>query len=73
MLMEGCIEHTNEIMVLLGDNWFLERSAKESIDIINRRQDKIRASIEKLTEEKEKTRKVAEHDYFPIRRRGGFS
>lgn len=52
MLMEGTIVHTNELMVLLGDNWFVERSAKESIDIINRRQTKIKTLIEKFNAEK---------------------
>ena len=29
--------HTNEIMVLLGDNWFAERSAKQAAEIVQRR------------------------------------
>lgn len=33
----GKLIHTNEILVLLGDNWFVERSAKQSCEIINRR------------------------------------
>lgn len=33
----GHLIHTNEIMVLLGDNWFVERSAKQAIEIIDRR------------------------------------
>lgn len=33
----GRLVHTNEIMVLLGDNWFAERSAKQAIEIIDRR------------------------------------
>lgn len=53
MLMEGSIVHTNEIMVLLGDNWFVERSASESIDIINRRQGRINSLVEKFNAEKE--------------------
>jgi len=28
--MPGRLVHTNEIMVLLGDNWFVERSAKQA-------------------------------------------
>ena len=35
--MPGKIVHTNEILVLLGDNWFAERSAKQAIEIIERR------------------------------------
>ena len=35
--MPGEIIHTNEVMVLLGDNWFAERSAKQACEIIDRR------------------------------------
>lgn len=28
--MPGRLVHTNEVMVLLGDNWFVERSAKQA-------------------------------------------
>ena len=35
--MPGEIIHTNEVMVLLGDNWFAERSAKQACEIIERR------------------------------------
>ena len=35
--MPGKIVHTNEILVLLGDNWFVERSAKQATEIIGRR------------------------------------
>lgn len=28
--MPGHLVHTNEILVLLGDNWFVERSAKQA-------------------------------------------
>ncbi|ELU17218.1 hypothetical protein CAPTEDRAFT_210509 [Capitella teleta] len=35
--MPGQLIHTNEIMVLLGDNWFVERSAKQATDILCRR------------------------------------
>ena len=33
----GKLIHTNEIMVLLGDNWFAERSAKQASGIVDRR------------------------------------
>ena len=33
----GRLKHTNEIMVLLGENWFVERSAKQSVEIVRRR------------------------------------
>jgi unconventional prefoldin RPB5 interactor 1 len=53
LLMKGYIKHTNEILVLLGENWFLERSAKEAVEIINRRIAKTEAIIEKFKQEKE--------------------
>ena len=33
----GQLKHTNEILVLLGDNWFAERSAKQAVEIVDRR------------------------------------
>lgn len=35
--MPGKIIHTNEILVLLGDQYYAERSAKQAIDIVKRR------------------------------------
>lgn len=35
--MPGQLVHTNEILVLLGDNWFAERSAKQASNIVKRR------------------------------------
>lgn len=35
--MPGQLVHTNEILVLLGDDWFVERSANQSADIVDRR------------------------------------
>ena len=35
--MPGQLVHTNEILVLLGDNWFVERSAKQAAHIVDRR------------------------------------
>ena len=35
--MPGQMVHTNEVMVLLGDNWFAERSAKQAAEIAGRR------------------------------------
>lgn len=37
--ISGEIIHTNEIMVLLGDNWFLETSSFRANEIINRRRE----------------------------------
>lgn len=33
----GQLVHTNEIMVLLGDNYFIERSARQATSIAERR------------------------------------
>ena len=52
LLMRGYIKHTNEVLVLLGDNWFVERSAKESADIIDRRIKRTKTLIDKFNEEK---------------------
>ena len=35
--MPGQLVHTNEILVLLGDNWFVDRSAKQAGEIVQRR------------------------------------
>jgi unconventional prefoldin RPB5 interactor 1 len=50
--MSGFIKHTNEILVLLGDNYFVERSAKQAIDIVNRRITKCQLMIDDLNREK---------------------
>jgi unconventional prefoldin RPB5 interactor 1 len=33
----GRIIHTNEVLVLLGDNWFVECSAKKAAEIVSHR------------------------------------
>lgn len=33
----GRVRHTNEILCLLGDNWFVERSAKQAAQMVERR------------------------------------
>lgn len=45
--MPGLLVHTNEVMVLLGDNYFAERSAKQTSDIVRRRLLVIEELIEK--------------------------
>jgi len=49
--MEGTLVHTNEIMVLLGDNWFAERSAVQAGEICQRRIDKCTQMLEELDKE----------------------
>ncbi|XP_022342457.2 uncharacterized protein LOC111136120 [Crassostrea virginica] len=46
--MPGKIVHTNEILVLLGDNWFVERSAKQATEIIGRRIKTVEQQIKEL-------------------------
>ena len=49
--MEGNLVHTNEIMVLLGDNWFAERSTSQASEICDRRIIKCDEKITKLNDE----------------------
>ena len=49
--MEGNLVHTNEIMVLLGDNWFAERSTAQASEICDRRISKCDEKITKLNDE----------------------
>ena len=35
--MPGKLIHTNEILAMLGDNWFVERSTKQAVGIVERR------------------------------------
>ena len=35
--MRGNLVHTNELIVLLGDNWFMEASAKRAAEVASRR------------------------------------
>jgi unconventional prefoldin RPB5 interactor 1 len=51
--MPGELVHTNEVMVLLGDNYFVERSAHQASEIIERRVQVIDDMIDK-TEKKVK-------------------
>jgi len=46
--MPGRLVHTNEILVLLGDNWFADRSAKQACGIVDRRIKEIDNTIEGL-------------------------
>ncbi len=47
--MPGRLEHTNEVTVLLGDNYFAERSASQAQDVLTRRI----GAVDKLIEEQE--------------------
>ncbi|XP_033626609.1 unconventional prefoldin RPB5 interactor-like [Asterias rubens] len=49
--MPGQIVHTNEIMVLLGDNWFCERSAKQACEIVDRRKENVDSMLSDLAKQ----------------------
>lgn len=51
----GHIIHTNELTVLLGDNYFALRTAKQSSQIIDRRLNNINESLKKTLDSKRKT------------------
>ncbi|CAN7982664.1 unnamed protein product [Ixodes hexagonus] len=51
--MPGRLVHTNEVLVLLGDNWFAQRSARQAFDIAKRRADQCRRMLKDLENEKE--------------------
>ncbi|XP_031570394.1 unconventional prefoldin RPB5 interactor 1-like [Actinia tenebrosa] len=51
--MPGKLVHTNEILVLLGDNWFAKRSASQALEIVERRQKYVEENIESLNKELE--------------------
>ncbi|KJE96149.1 hypothetical protein CAOG_06514 [Capsaspora owczarzaki ATCC 30864] len=64
--MPGRLVHTNEIMVLLGDNWFVERSAKQAAEIVLRREqfvDQRLAALERQLKSMQ-TRTELTHDYL---------
>ena len=46
--MSGSLVHTNDVLVLLGDNWFVEQSAKQTVDILNRRIAALQSDADKL-------------------------
>ncbi|XP_071957824.1 uncharacterized protein [Antedon mediterranea] len=51
--MPGQLIHTNEITVLLGDNWFVERSATQACGIAQRRIEHVQKVIKDLQKQKE--------------------
>eukprot|EP00096_Caligus_rogercresseyi_P000251 TRINITY_DN10643_c0_g1_i1.p1 TRINITY_DN10643_c0_g1~~TRINITY_DN10643_c0_g1_i1.p1 ORF type:complete len:405 (-),score=105.95 TRINITY_DN10643_c0_g1_i1:24-1238(-) len=50
--MPGRLENTNEVMVLLGDNWFADRSVKQARDMVRRRIQKCDSMLKDLATEK---------------------
>ena len=48
--MRGHLVHTNELLVLLGDNWFMEASAKRAAEVASRRLRECDNILEKVTD-----------------------
>ncbi|KAM4842690.1 LOW QUALITY PROTEIN: unconventional prefoldin RPB5 interactor 1-like [Thomomys bottae] len=46
--MPGKLVHTNEITVLLGDNWFAKCSAKQAVGLAEHRKEHVRKTIDDL-------------------------
>ncbi|KAJ1736102.1 hypothetical protein LPJ61_000152 [Coemansia biformis] len=59
----GKLINTNEILVLLGDNWFVERSAKQAAGIAGRRESYVDAKIAETKAELAKLKK--QHERAP--------
>lgn len=53
--VDGHIIHTNEILVLLGDNYFALRSARQASQIIDRRLEGVKDMLKKSQEAKQQT------------------
>ncbi|XP_043923245.1 unconventional prefoldin RPB5 interactor 1 isoform X2 [Protopterus annectens] len=47
--MPGKLVHTNEVTVLLGDNWFAKCSAKQAVDIAKRRKTHVNKTLDDLS------------------------
>ncbi|KAF9402353.1 uri1, prefoldin-like chaperone [Mortierella sp. AD011] len=54
--MPGKLVHTNEILVMLGDNWFVDRSAVQAAEIVDRRMEFVQENITKLQAQEEQIR-----------------
>lgn len=46
--MPGRLVHTNELTVLLGDNWFAKCSAKQAISLVDHRKKHVRKTLDDL-------------------------
>ncbi|KAI8606578.1 hypothetical protein EDD21DRAFT_166643 [Dissophora ornata] len=54
--MPGKLVHTNEVLVMLGDNWFVDRSAVQAAEIVDRRMEFVQENITKLQAQEEQIR-----------------
>ena len=59
--MPGKLVNTNEILVLLGDNWFVERSAKQACDMISRRLAGLEENLNDLEAKKKRFQNDSEY------------
>ncbi|MBN3317894.1 RMP protein, partial [Atractosteus spatula] len=46
--MPGKLVHTNEVTVLLGDNWFAKCSAKQAINLVEHRKKHVKSALDDL-------------------------
>ena len=53
--MPGRIHRTNEVLVHLGDNWFVDQSARQASEIVDRRLAKLDSLLSDLKREKDGT------------------
>ncbi|KAI7892258.1 uncharacterized protein EV154DRAFT_505348 [Mucor mucedo] len=67
--MPGKLIHTNEILVLLGDQYYAERSAKQAIDILGRRREVVHENLRlaeaQLNSFKQKTGPIIDAGVLP--------
>ncbi|KAG0236012.1 uri1, prefoldin-like chaperone [Actinomortierella wolfii] len=54
--MPGQLIHTNEVLVMLGDNWFVDRSAHQAAEIVDRRVALVQENLDKLIEQQKELR-----------------
>ncbi|KAF9938003.1 uri1, prefoldin-like chaperone [Mortierella alpina] len=54
--MPGKLVHTNEVLVMLGDNWFVDRSAVQAAEIVDRRMEFVQENITKLKAQEDEVR-----------------
>ncbi|KAG0251923.1 uri1, prefoldin-like chaperone [Mortierella polycephala] len=54
--MPGKLIHTNEVLVMLGDNWFVDRSAVQAAEIVDRRMELVQENITKLKAQEDEIR-----------------
>ena len=52
--MPGKLVHTNEVTVLLGDNWFAKCSAKQAVGLVEHRKEHVRKTIDDFKKSVEK-------------------